>query len=80
MQAVGKVHTLWTAFARFYERHGDLDNARVIFDKATQVPPACHHIATGKYSASNDILLGASLPWPGLIVLLVTGNLQTYWS
>ena len=36
LQATGKVHTLWTAFARFYERHGDLDNARVIFEKATQ--------------------------------------------
>lgn len=36
-QAIGKLHTLWTGFARFYERHGDLENARVIFDKATQV-------------------------------------------
>ena len=25
------------AFAKFYERHGDVANARVIFDKATQV-------------------------------------------
>ncbi len=38
-QATGKVHTLWSAFARFYERHGDLDNARVIFEKATQARP-----------------------------------------
>ena len=30
------MHTLWTAFARFYERHKDLENARVIFEKATQ--------------------------------------------
>lgn len=37
VQAIGKVYTLWTGFARFYERHGDLENARVIFDKATQV-------------------------------------------
>ncbi|KAK9820644.1 hypothetical protein WJX81_004366 [Elliptochloris bilobata] len=37
IKATGKVHTLWTAFARFYERHGDLENARVIFEKATQV-------------------------------------------
>lgn len=37
MQAVGKLHTLWIAFAKFYERHGDIENARVIFDKATQV-------------------------------------------
>ena len=36
MQAIGKLYTLWTAFARFYERHGDVDNARIIFDKATQ--------------------------------------------
>ena len=37
LQAVGKLHTLWIAFAKFYERHGDIENARVIFDKATQV-------------------------------------------
>ncbi len=37
LQAVGKPHTLWVAFAKFYERHGDIANARVIFDKATQV-------------------------------------------
>lgn len=36
-KAVGKPHTLWVAFAKFYERHGDVVNARVIFDKATQV-------------------------------------------
>lgn len=38
-QAVGKPHTLWCAFAHFYERHGDLGNARAVFDKATQVRP-----------------------------------------
>ena len=37
LQAVGKPHTLWVAFAKFYERHGDVANARVIFDKASQV-------------------------------------------
>ena len=37
LQAVGKPHTLWVAFAKFYERHGDVANARVIFEKATQV-------------------------------------------
>ena len=40
VQAIGKLYTLWTAFARFYERHGDIDNARIIFDKATQVRQA----------------------------------------
>ena len=36
-QATGRPHVLWVAFARFYEEHGDVVNARVIFDKATQV-------------------------------------------
>ena len=35
-EATGKPHSLWCAFAKFYERHGDLPNARVIFEKATQ--------------------------------------------
>uniref|UniRef100_A0A9I9CRJ1 Pre-mRNA-splicing factor SYF1 n=1 Tax=Cucumis melo TaxID=3656 RepID=A0A9I9CRJ1_CUCME len=37
MKAVGKPHTLWVAFAKLYEAHKDLPNARVIFDKAVQV-------------------------------------------
>ncbi|CAN0925342.1 Pre-mRNA-splicing factor SYF1 [Linum grandiflorum] len=37
MKAVGKPHTLWVAFAKLYENHNDLVNARVIFDKAVQV-------------------------------------------
>lgn len=37
MKAVGKPHTLWIAFAKLYEHHNDLANARVIFDKAVQV-------------------------------------------
>lgn len=37
MKAVGKPHTLWVAFARLYENHSDLVNARAIFDKAVQV-------------------------------------------
>ncbi|ONK62544.1 uncharacterized protein A4U43_C07F5180 [Asparagus officinalis] len=37
MKAVGKPHTLWVAFARLYENHKDLMNARAIFDKAVQV-------------------------------------------
>ena len=34
---MGKPHTLWVAFARLYERHSDLPNARIIFEKAVQV-------------------------------------------
>eukprot|EP00200_Dunaliella_tertiolecta_P010820 CAMPEP_0202386768 /NCGR_PEP_ID=MMETSP1127-20130417/68372_1 /ASSEMBLY_ACC=CAM_ASM_000462 /TAXON_ID=3047 /ORGANISM="Dunaliella tertiolecta, Strain CCMP1320" /LENGTH=927 /DNA_ID=CAMNT_0048987473 /DNA_START=101 /DNA_END=2884 /DNA_ORIENTATION=- len=37
-QALGKPHSLWCAFAKFYEHHGDVANARVIFEKAVQVP------------------------------------------
>ncbi|ERM95968.1 hypothetical protein AMTR_s00060p00215620 [Amborella trichopoda] len=37
MKAVGKSHTLWVSFARHYEKHSDLANARVIFEKAIQV-------------------------------------------
>lgn len=37
VQAIGKPFTLWCAFARFYERHNSIDNARIIFDKATAV-------------------------------------------
>lgn len=36
-KALGKPHSLWCAFAKFYERHGDVPNARVIWDKATKV-------------------------------------------
>ena len=37
-KALGKPHTLWLAFAKYYEEHGDLRNARVILKKATLVP------------------------------------------
>ncbi|KAG1676470.1 hypothetical protein FOA52_002290 [Chlamydomonas sp. UWO 241] len=35
-KALGKPHSLWCAFAKFYERHGDVPNARIVFEKATQ--------------------------------------------
>ncbi|XP_012266120.1 pre-mRNA-splicing factor syf1 homolog [Athalia rosae] len=37
-QAVGKLHTLWVAFAKFYEENGQIADARVVFEKATHVP------------------------------------------
>lgn len=37
-QAVGKLNALWVAFAKFYEEAGQLDDARVIFEKSTHVP------------------------------------------
>ncbi|XP_018572055.1 pre-mRNA-splicing factor SYF1 [Anoplophora glabripennis] len=36
--AVGKLHTLWVEFAKFYENNGQIDDARLIFEKATHVP------------------------------------------
>lgn len=35
--AVGKLHTLWVEFAKFYEKNGQIDDARLIFKKATEV-------------------------------------------
>lgn len=36
-QAVGKPHTLWVEFAKFYESHEQVSEARIIFDKAVKV-------------------------------------------
>lgn len=38
--AVGKLYTLWVAFAKFYEENDQIEDARLIFEKATQVPYA----------------------------------------
>jgi len=37
LKAEGRLWTLWAAFAKFYESHDDLENARIIFEKATKV-------------------------------------------
>jgi pre-mRNA-splicing factor SYF1 len=55
-QAVGKPHSLWCAFAHFYERHGDIINARAVFDKATQV------CATHYNNQNNTDNTGGELP------------------
>lgn len=36
-QAVGKMWTLWTEFAKFYEINDQVEDARTVFEKATQV-------------------------------------------
>ncbi|KAG9488660.1 hypothetical protein GDO78_004942 [Eleutherodactylus coqui] len=36
-KATGKPHTLWVAFAKFYEDNGQIDDARTILQRATQV-------------------------------------------
>nr|XP_033323240.1 pre-mRNA-splicing factor syf1 homolog [Megalopta genalis] len=36
--AVGKLHTLWVAFGKFYEENAQIADARVVFEKATHVP------------------------------------------
>ena len=37
-KAVGRFHLLWANYAKFYEQHKDLRNARIIFEKAVKVP------------------------------------------
>ncbi|KAL5341570.1 hypothetical protein BJX70DRAFT_40939 [Aspergillus crustosus] len=37
-KAVGKFSEFWVNYAKFYERGGDLNTARVIFEKAVKVP------------------------------------------
>ena len=34
---VGKLHTLWVNFAKFYEENKQVPDARIIFEKATHV-------------------------------------------
>lgn len=36
--AVGKLHTLWVEFAKFYENNNQIEDGRLIFEKAIQVP------------------------------------------
>lgn len=35
--AVGKLHTLWVEFAKFYEKNGQIEDGRLVFEKATNV-------------------------------------------
>lgn len=35
--AVGKLHHLWINFAKFYEENKQMEDARIIFEKATHV-------------------------------------------
>ncbi|POR37389.1 Pre-mRNA-splicing factor SYF1 [Tolypocladium paradoxum] len=37
-RAVGSFHQLWANYARFYERGGDMRNARIIMEKGVKVP------------------------------------------
>ncbi|KAJ9198444.1 hypothetical protein DTO164E3_5277 [Paecilomyces variotii] len=37
-KAHGKFHELWVNYAKFYEKGGDLDTARIIMDKSVKVP------------------------------------------
>ncbi|KLU85956.1 pre-mRNA-splicing factor SYF1 [Magnaporthiopsis poae ATCC 64411] len=37
-KATGAFHQLWANYAKFYERGGDLRNARIIMEKAVKVP------------------------------------------
>ncbi|KAL7270123.1 pre-mRNA-splicing factor syf1 [Rhizina undulata] len=37
-KAVGQFHSLWAGYAKFYEKHGDIRQARIIMEKAVRVP------------------------------------------
>ncbi|KAK8042909.1 Pre-mRNA-splicing factor syf1 [Apiospora phragmitis] len=37
-KAVGPFHQLWANYAKFYEKRGDIRNARIIMEKAVKVP------------------------------------------
>ncbi|KAF4627729.1 hypothetical protein G7Y89_g10424 [Cudoniella acicularis] len=37
-KAVGRFHEMWANYAKFYEKGGDVRNARVIMEKAVKVP------------------------------------------
>jgi pre-mRNA-splicing factor SYF1 len=37
-KAVGQFHSLWAGYAKFYEKHGDIRQARMIMEKAVRVP------------------------------------------
>jgi hypothetical protein len=68
-KALGKPHSLWVAFAKFYERHGDLPNSRIIFEKAVQVG-ACPAASGGYQTARmlDDIACATDMhPLPGAI-------------
>lgn len=36
-QAIGKVHTLWVDFAKFYEKNKQISDSRIVFEKGTLV-------------------------------------------
>ncbi|XP_065661534.1 pre-mRNA-splicing factor SYF1 isoform X2 [Hydra vulgaris] len=37
MIATGKPHTLWVEFAKFYEKHGQIKETRIVFEKSLKV-------------------------------------------
>lgn len=64
-QAIGKPHTLWCAFAKFYDRHGDLANARIIFEKATEVP---HQPASEEPLGRTEACSGSALAYAPVLL------------
>ena len=48
-QAVGKLASLWVNFAKFYENNKQIEDARIIFEKATHVA----YLKVSKYSRRN---------------------------
>lgn len=77
-RAQGPLHSLWIDFANMYEKRGDLDNARKVYERAVAVPfVAIDNLATiwcqwaemelraEKYQNALDVLGRATAPLSG---------------
>ena len=63
-KALGKPHTIWVDFAKYYEEHGDVKNARAIFDRAEQSPfRAADDLAAAEPRRERARLQRAGVHW-----------------
>lgn len=82
-KAGGRLHTLWVKFAKFYEEHKDIANARVIFQKASDVEYRNEHelanvycewaemeLRQDNFEEPLDVLRGACAIPPSLTIRL----------
>ena len=63
-KATGKPHSLWLAFAKFYEGHGDLENASAIFRKAVLADFKSVDELASVWCAYAEVCFAPSLPPP----------------
>ena len=63
-KAVGRFNVLWCDFVRFYEKHGDVANARVIFQKV-RPPPAPPRLLPPRRAVTSSCCLTPLFPVAG---------------